>query len=96
METRRLRGDLIEVFKLFKGFDSIDVHAFSLCQLVLLEDIAGSCSNIGLTLILENSHFGNRVVNEWNLLTEDILACDTLEQFKFKLDRHLRFWRGFL
>jgi len=24
LETRRLRGDLIEVFKMFKGFDNLD------------------------------------------------------------------------
>jgi ribonuclease P/MRP protein subunit RPP40 len=28
METRRLRGDLIEVFKMFKGMDNLDVHKF--------------------------------------------------------------------
>jgi ribonuclease P/MRP protein subunit RPP40 len=28
METRRLRGDLIEVFKMFKGMDNLDVHIF--------------------------------------------------------------------
>jgi Asp-tRNA(Asn)/Glu-tRNA(Gln) amidotransferase C subunit len=28
METRRLWGDLIEVFKMFKGMDNLDVHKF--------------------------------------------------------------------
>ena len=28
LETRRLRGDLIEVFKIFKGFDDIDLGIF--------------------------------------------------------------------
>jgi ribonuclease P/MRP protein subunit RPP40 len=28
METRRLRGDLIEVFKMFKGMDTLDVRKF--------------------------------------------------------------------
>jgi hypothetical protein len=28
METRRLRGDLIEVFKIFKEMDNLDVHIF--------------------------------------------------------------------
>ena len=28
METRRLRGDLIEVFKIFKGFDNLDPSKF--------------------------------------------------------------------
>ena len=28
LETRRLRGDLIEVFKIFKGFDNLDPRKF--------------------------------------------------------------------
>jgi len=28
LETRRLRGDLIEVFKIFKGFDNLDPNIF--------------------------------------------------------------------
>jgi len=33
LETRRLRGDLIEVFKMFKGFEDVDyTHFFTLSQ----------------------------------------------------------------
>jgi len=31
LETRRLGGDLIQVFKMFKGFDDVDVHDFFYC-----------------------------------------------------------------
>jgi len=27
LETRRVTGDLIEVFKIFKGFDNVNVHS---------------------------------------------------------------------
>ena len=40
--------------------------------------------------------FGNRVVNEWNLLTQDLVDCSTVEQFKIKVDHHLRYGRGFI
>jgi len=28
LETRRLRGDLIKVFKIFKGFDNVQYNLF--------------------------------------------------------------------
>ena len=40
--------------------------------------------------------FGNRVCNEWNLLTEDVVSAGSLNTFKTKLDHHLRNIRGFV
>ena len=40
--------------------------------------------------------FGNRVCNEWNLLTEDVVSARSLNTFKTKLDHHLRNVRGFV
>ena len=40
--------------------------------------------------------FANRVINEWNMLTKVIIACDTVDQFKIKLDQHFRIGRGFI
>jgi len=32
LESRRLHGDLIEMFKIFKGFDDVNYNIFSVCQ----------------------------------------------------------------
>ena len=40
--------------------------------------------------------FSNRIVEEWNLLTEDIVSCSTLDCFKNKLDHYLRSCWGFI
>jgi len=32
LETRRLRGDLIEVFKILKGYENIDKEVFLICH----------------------------------------------------------------
>ena len=34
--------------------------------------------------------FVNRIVDEWNNLSEDIVSCNTVNAFKNKLDRYLR------
>ena len=40
--------------------------------------------------------FANRVVDEWNLLTEEIVSSSSVLTFKIKLDKHLRCCRGFI
>jgi len=46
-------------------------------------------------LALRNFAFSHRVINVWNTLTEDIIiACDTINSFKNKLDKFLN-GRGF-
>jgi len=40
--------------------------------------------------------FSNRVINEWNTLSEEIIAGNSLCGFERKLDRHLRDVRGFV
>ena len=32
LETRRLRGDLIEVFKILKGYENTDQEVFLICH----------------------------------------------------------------
>jgi len=40
--------------------------------------------------------FVNRVVEEWNKLPVDVVSCDTVLNFKMKLDGYLRFGRGLI
>jgi len=40
--------------------------------------------------------FSNRLITEWNMLSEEIIAGNSLPGFKRKLDRHLRYVRGFI
>ena len=35
--------------------------------------------------------FSNRVIDSWNRLPEDIIACESLDNFKKKLDRLFKF-----
>jgi ribonuclease P/MRP protein subunit RPP40 len=95
METRRLRGDLLEMFKMFKGMDNLDVHKFfqftnAPTRGHSLKLVKHSCN-----LDIRKFSFSHRVVNTWNSLSEDIVACDSINSFKTKLDEFLA-CRGFI
>ena len=39
-------------------------------------------------------NFSNRDIDSWNRLPEDIIACESLDNFKKKLDRFFKFCWG--
>jgi hypothetical protein len=93
LETRRLRGDLIEMFKVVKGFDKTNLS--------LTTSNSSNLRGHSLKLFKQrfNTNVGkfvfvNRTVDEWNKLSEDIISCNTVNCFKNKLDRYLRDCRG--
>ena len=71
METRFVRADLIEVYKIFNGLDSLNSGRY----FVQDEGVTRGHSfkhfkkMSGCWKVLEGvGRFGNRVFNEWNLL----------------------------
>ena len=90
LETRRLRGDLIQTFKLIKGFDNVDYQVFFTMSNNTLR--GNSCklvkkrfyTNIG------KYSFSNRVVDVWNSLPEEVVSSKTVSCFKLKIDDLLK------
>ena len=90
LEKRRLRGDLIELFKMFHGFDNVNISDY------LTVDRERTTRNNGFKIIgrafrsNEAKHFFfNRIVNVWNSLPAHIVSSNTIESFKTKLDKYL-------
>ena len=94
LETRRLRGDLIEVFKIIEGFDKVDYLKFRHLSTTGLRGhnlklFKPSCKrNVG------KHTFSNMVIDSLNRLQEDIIACESFDNFKKKLDRLFKFCWG--
>ena len=74
LETRRIRGDQIEVFKIMHGYEGLNKGMFF--------RIKNDSITRGHSLALVKSHsrldirkytFSQRVVNDWNKLPEDAL-----------------------
>ena len=95
LETRRLRGDLIEVFKILKGFDDVDVQNFFALSNTGTRGHSLKLFKYGCRLDCRKFAFSNRIVNIWNELEEDIIACDSINGFKNRLDKYLK-GRGFI
>ena len=96
LETRFLRADLIEVFKIFKGFDRVDPNAF-----FTLNDRVSRGHDLKLyknqaTLDIRKYSFSQRVVNEWNRLPSCVVDSNSVNSFKGGLDRYLKDIRGFI
>ena len=88
MERRRLRGDLIETFKITKGFTNVPKDS--------LFNPAPRVGTRGHQLKLKKPHsrlqlranfFSVRVINAWNKLPNELVNLNTVECFKKTLDR---------
>jgi ribonuclease P/MRP protein subunit RPP40 len=88
LEKRRVRGDLIQVFKILKGIDRVNYKDYF------------QISNTGRTrghsykLIKKRStgdlrkyFFSQRVVDTWNILPQGVVEADTVNCFKNRLDK---------
>ena len=93
-ETRRLRGDLIEVFKIIKGFDKVNYLKFCRLSTTGLRGLNLKLFKPSFKRNVGKYTFSNKVIDSWNRLPEDIIACDSLDNFKKKLDRLFEFCWG--
>ena len=90
LETRRLRGDQIEVFKILNGYENIDSNIFF--------EIKESKITRGhnYTLVKKQSRldvrkysFSQRTINVWNKLSTDCVHASSVNMFKNKIDKYL-------
>ena len=90
LEKRKTRGDLIQVFRILKGFDSVDTDHF----FFELEDGGGyrlrghrlKLKVQRCQLQVRQNFFSVRIVNLWNKLPESVVECSSVNVFKKRLD----------
>ncbi len=89
LEKRRLRGKLIDCFKILKGFTSVDAN-----KLFSIDDLSRTKSNGIKFRCRQIEHdctkffFTNDVLREWNKFAPSVVQCITVNFFKNKLDHH--------
>ncbi|CAF1041473.1 unnamed protein product [Brachionus calyciflorus] len=89
LSTRRIRGDLIQMFKVVKNIDQINWHAPLRLNInnyptrghsfKLNREIVKNCAP-------RFNYFTNRVVNSWNKLNANSIEAPSVNSFKAKID----------
>ena len=86
---RRLRGDLIEAYKIITGKENMKREKFF--HLYNSEhNTRGHCLKLATTrsrLELRRNFFSQRVVSHWNKLPTHVVEADTVNSFKNRLDK---------
>ena len=91
LKTRRRRGDMIEVFKMVKGFNKVDTTKFF--TFTKNSRVRGHKYKLlkgHSKLDIRKHYFSNRVINDWNSLPEEVVAAGSVNCFKIRLDKHIR------
>ena len=79
LETRRLRGDLIQMFKIVNSYEM--VHFCSDFKCIIRQNIK--------YCLQRYNFFKNRVVNVWNALPQVAINAVSINVFKARLDEWL-------
>jgi len=90
LETRRLRGDMIEVFKIFNGLTDLKASDFFTPS---NNELRGHCFKLFKPRVYSDIgkfSFVYRVVDRWNSLPADVVTAGSLNLFKNKLDLCIR------
>ena len=94
LEERRKRGDLIETFKILKGFDKIEPSTlFTLRrEVVNRDDGVGRGHHMRIfkrraNTVMRRKFFSYRVVDNWNRLPEQVVDATSVNNFKDRYDK---------
>ena len=87
LEKRRLRGQLIETFKILKGIDSIDYQSIFTLSSNQTRSNGWKLELKRFRTSLCGNFFTYKIASFWNRLPVDVVNSDTIGQFKNRLDK---------
>ena len=89
LKFRRLRGDLIETFKILQNIYDKRVTGgmFELCENTITR---GHSLKNRCRLDIRKYFYTNRVIDVWNSLPEEVVRSKTVNSFKNRIDKHFK------
>jgi len=91
-EKRRLRGDLIEVYKILTAKEKVNASTF-LQQAPTVSTLRGHSMKLfrpRARLNIRKNFFSHRVVSHWNDLPQHVVEAPSVNCFKSRLEKHWR------
>ena len=88
---RRLRGSMIEVYKMFHSYDEDVTHKFTTKQTTTRGHSFKIFGKTSSRTHPKHHSFHQRVINPWNSLPAAVVNSQTLNTFKNQIDKH---WSG--
>ena len=86
---RRVRGDLIEVFKVLKGFSKVNSSTwFELSNNNRTRGHRFKLTKSRSRVNIRKNFFSQRVVNTWNSLPSEVVEAESINAFKNRYDRY--------
>jgi len=90
MSRRRMRGDMIEVYKILSGKEKIDKsNLFNIVDSpIYLRGHKYKIQKKCVRTDIRRNFFTHRIVNLWNSLPNSVVECSSLDKFKSSLDKY--------
>ena len=96
LEERRIRGDLIQYYKIDKSFNKVNWYhpnpqMYSLSTSGPANNLRGHNHRIARQFTKNNrreNFFSNRIVPHWNKLPNEVVEANTLNVFKNRIDKY--------
>ena len=90
LERRRVRGDLIEVFKWVKGINEGNIkQVIDLSKQNRTRSNGFKLEKLRFRTNIGKNWFTNRVVNDWNSLSKHVVEAESINSFKRRLDEYM-------
>ena len=89
LEMRRLRGDMISIYKYSKGDPSIGNKLFSKREFKMTRGHSLKLEEKRFNLKLREGFFTVRAVRMWNTLPQAVVSVGSIDSLKKLLDGHL-------
>ena len=95
LETRRVRADMVEVYKILHGIEGVREEVFFVRNNAVTRGHGFKLFKKRVRLDVGKFSFGNRVCELWNGLPDGVVNACSINVFKCGVDYWLRHNRGF-